>query len=85
VRLEHLPGGVGGGRHHDAELAEAEVHEGRQVIAPPHEVGQRAVHHLPVHGYDNINQNFLSRKPATMQVLDHRSLPLDALRSGRRR
>ncbi|EEE59436.1 hypothetical protein OsJ_11609 [Oryza sativa Japonica Group] len=24
VRLEHLPGGVGGGRNHDAELAEAE-------------------------------------------------------------
>ena len=36
-------------------------------------------------GYDSINQNFLSRKPGTMQVLDHRSLSLDALRSGKRR
>ena len=36
-------------------------------------------------GYDSINQNFLLRKPGTIKVLDHRSLPLDALCSGRRR
>ena len=45
VRLEDLARGLRRRRHHDGELAEAEVHDGG--VVPPRQLGQRAVHHHP--------------------------------------